>query len=118
MIRFGKNLNVDYGPIRIRPALSGTDYFDTRDFDGSFGYYFYAGVQGRAVGRNIFLDGNSFRPSASVDKKTLVADFQTGVALYWSSKFRVDFSVMQRTEEFYGQKTPDVLGTAAIAFSW
>jgi len=118
MIRFGQNLHADYGPIRIRPALSGTDYFDPDHMDGKLGWYFFAGAQGRAVGHNIFLDGNTFRTSPNVNKKTFVADLQAGASVFWSSAFRVDFSVVQRTEEFAGQKTPDDICTAALAFSW
>jgi len=43
--------------------------------NGDFGWYVFLGTQGRAVGHNIFLDGNSVRESASVEKKPLVADF-------------------------------------------
>ena len=119
MIRFGQNLHADYGPIRIRPSLSGTDYFDRDHLDGKLGWYFFAGAQGRVVGRNIFLDGNSFRSNTpSVPRKTFVADLQAGFSLFWSSAFRVDFSVVRRTEEFAGQHTPDEIGTAALAFSW
>jgi hypothetical protein len=118
LLRIGKNLQADYGPTRIRPSLSGTDYFNGDYLDGPFGFYIYAGVQGRAVGRNIFLDGNSFRSSRSVDKKDLVADLQAGFALFWSTAVKVDFSVVRRTEEFYGQRTPDVVGTASLSFSW
>jgi hypothetical protein len=118
LLRIGKNLQVDYGPTRIRPALSGTDYFNGDYLDGPFGFYLYAGVQGRAVGRNIFLDGNSFRTSRSVDKKNLVADFQAGFAVFWSTAIKVDFSVVRRTAEFYGQRTPDVIGAASLSFSW
>ena len=32
--------------------------------------------------------------------------------------FRLDFSVVRRTEEFQGQRTPDVIGTAALSFAW
>jgi hypothetical protein len=117
LLRIGKNLDADYGPVRIRPALSGTDYF-TPPSDGSVGYYFFVGAQGRAVGRNIFLDGNSFRTSASVPKKALVADLQAGVSVFSGGDFRVDFSVVRRTEEFVGQRTPDEIGTASLAFSW
>ncbi len=116
--RIGRNLRVDYGPVRIRPALSGTDYFDADKLDGNLGYYFFVGAQGRVVGQNIFLDGNSFRESPSVEKKDLVADLQAGFSVFWSSAFRVDFSVVRRTEEFVGQRTPDEIGTAALAFSW
>lgn len=117
-LRIGTNLPVDYGPVRVRPALSGTDYFDADRLDGNAGYYFFVGAQGRAVGRNIFLDGNSFRSSASIPKKTFVADLQAGFSVFWSSAIRADFSVVRRTEEFEGQNSPDVIGTAALSFSW
>lgn len=118
MVRIGGDLAADYGPARVRPALSGTDYFaGERAADGVSGY-FYAGAQGRVVGRNVFLDGNTFRSSPSVTRKTLVADLQAGLAMFWSTRVRLDFSVVRRTEEFEGQRTPDVIGTASIAFAW
>ncbi len=118
LLRIGKGLQADYGPIRIRPALSGTDYFDAGALDGEIGFYFFAGAQGRAVGHNIFLDGNTFRHSPSVPKKYLVADLQAGFSLVWSSSFRFDVSVVRRTEEFRGQRTPDEICTVAATFNW
>jgi hypothetical protein len=118
LLRLGRNLGMDYGAVRVRPALSGTDYVNADHADGDFGFYFYAGTQGRAVGRNIFLDGNSFRTSRSVPRKIWVADLQAGVALFWTAGIRLDFSVVRRTPEFEGQATPDVIGTAALSFSW
>jgi lipid A 3-O-deacylase len=118
MLRIGKGLAADYGPVRVRPALSGTDYFDSAGLDGGVGWYLFAGTQGRAVGRNIFLDGNDFRVSRSVPKKTLVGDAEAGLAINWSESLRTDFTVMERSKEFYGQQSADVLGTAALTFSW
>lgn len=118
MLRVGRGLQADYGPVRVRPALSGTDYFDASGLDDGVGWYLYAGTQGRVVGRDIFLDGNSFRTSRSVPKKTLVGDVEAGVAVNWSQRIRLDLSVMQRTKEFFGQQSDDVLGTAALTFSW
>jgi lipid A 3-O-deacylase len=118
LLRIGHNLETDYGQVRIRPSLSGTDYFNSDYMAGEYGYYFYAGTQGRVVGQNIFLDGNSFRTSRSVTKKPLVGDLQAGFAFFTSSAFRLDFSVARRTEEFQGQRTPDVIGTAALSFAW
>ncbi len=103
LLRFGQNLKADYGPSRIRPSLSGTDWFDADRLDGQFGWYIYAGAQGRAVARNIFLDGNSFVNSPHVNKKPLVADLVTGAALFWSNSIRLDFTFTQRTNEFYNQ---------------
>jgi len=117
-IRIGHHLETDYGPIRIRPSISGTDYFDGTHLGDDIGWYIFAGAGGRAVARNIFLDGNSFRTSAHVEHKTFVGDLQAGLSLYWSDRLRADFSAVRRTDEFVGQRAPDVIGTAALAFSW
>jgi hypothetical protein len=103
LVRFGQNLGVDYGPSRIRPGPSGTDWFDSDQLDGRLGWYLFAGTQGRAVGRNIFLDGNTFETSPHVDKKPFVADFTVGASLFWSDAARIDVALVQRTKEFDGQ---------------
>ena len=100
MFRFGKNLEADYGPQRMRPALSGTSYFNSEGLEDPFGFYFYVGAQGRVVGRNIFLDGNTFQDSESVDKKIFVGDLIGGLALFWSSAIKFDMNVTYRTKEF------------------
>ena len=69
LLRIGRGLQADYGPVRVRPALSGTDYFDESGLDNGSGWYFFAGTQGRAVGRNIFLDGNTDRTGRGVPEK-------------------------------------------------
>jgi lipid A 3-O-deacylase len=117
LLRFGNNLKTDYGPVHIRPALSGTDYFNDKEAK-PFGSYAYVGFQGRAVGHNIFLEGNTYRTSRSVTEVPYVADFTAGVSMFWSSAIRLDFSVLRRTREFEGQPHPDVNGTANLSFSW
>ena len=81
------------------------------------GGYFCAGTQGRVVGRNIFLGGNSFRTSPSVSKKNL-GDAQAGFSVLWSKSLRLDISVALRTKEFQGQRTPDDICTAPLSFTW
>lgn len=117
LIRFGRNLQADYGPARIRPALSGSDYFDSAHLDGDLGFYAFVGVQGRVVGQNIFLDGNTFRDSPNVERRIFVGDLQAGVSVFWSNAVQMIFSAAHRTREFDGQRSPDVIGTASIAFS-
>jgi lipid A 3-O-deacylase len=102
-LRFGQGLLADYGQQRMRPATSGTGYFNADAMTSPFGYYFYVAAQGRAVGRNIFLDGNTFENSRSVDKKPLVGDLSAGLAMFWSDNFRLDASATYRTKEFDGQ---------------
>ena len=118
LLRIGKGLAADYGPARIRPALSGTDYFDERGLDDGRAFYFFAGSQGRAVARNIFLDGNSYRTSRSVPKKNLVGDLQAGFSASWSRSLRLDVSVVLRSKEFRGQRGMDDICTAALTFTW
>jgi lipid A 3-O-deacylase len=118
LVRVGTNLGADYGPARITPALSGTDWIDTEALADGLGFYLFAGVEGRAVGHNLFLDGNTFRSSRSVDKKPFVADFQAGFSVFWKDVLRVDVSAMRRTAEFEGQSAPDILGTVGLSVMW
>ncbi|MDA0704101.1 MAG: lipid A deacylase LpxR family protein [Proteobacteria bacterium] len=100
--RLGDDLRGDYGAPRIRPSLPGTDFFVQRD---GFGWYFFAGVEGRAVARNIFLDGNTFGNSHSVDKRYFAGDLQGGLAVILGAA-RLTFTHVYRTAEFEGD-TPD-----------
>jgi len=109
--RIGANLGNDYGPPRIRPSLGGASFFDT---DGAFGWYLFAGVEGRAVARDIFLDGNSFRDSRSVTKELFVVDAQAGAALRLG-RARVTFTYVHRTESFEGQNGPDRFGAVTLS---
>ncbi len=113
MLRIGQGLGVDFGPPRIRPALPGSPGAGAGV--NGFGWYLFAGVDGRAVVRDLFLDGNSFRTSPSVDKKPLVADFEMGFAIL-IGQARVTYTYVQRTPEFHGQPGPDRFG--ALSFSW
>lgn len=111
LLRIGRNLEADYGPVRMRPSLSGTSYFNSDALVGDFGFYFFVGAQGRAVARNIFLDGNTFRDSRDVDSKALVADLTGGVSLFWTEAVKLDVMAIHRTREFGGQdKASDYAG--------
>jgi lipid A 3-O-deacylase len=101
-LRIGQGLEADFGPPRIRPALGGSGFFEPAREDG-FGWYAFAGAEGRAVARDIFLDGNTWQGSRSVDKRPLVADLQAGLALRWG-RFRLAYTHVWRSEEFYGQR--------------
>jgi lipid A 3-O-deacylase len=110
MLRVGHNLPEDYGPPRIRPSLPGSDFFIPTS---GFGWYLFAGVEERAVLRNIFLDGNTFAHSASVDKNTWVGDFQFGIAVTLG-EVRVALTEVNRTREFEGQQHPDSFGALTV----
>jgi hypothetical protein len=121
MLRLGYGLTADYGPTRIQPAQSGSDYFNPdRPKYGLWGGYFYLGAEGRAVGRNIFLDGNSFASSPRVDKLPLVGDFTYGAAAYYGRYLRITMSITDRSDEFVGQSGPDRFESLMVQtnFDW
>lgn len=115
VLRIGNDLPNDYGPPRVRPGLSGSGFFKPRN---KFTWYIFGGVEGRAVGRNIFLDGNTFAYSHSVDKKTLVGDFQAGLVVTLFREFRLGFTNVFRTREFDGQAEADEFGSINFSFRW
>jgi hypothetical protein len=110
--RLGQNLASDYGAPRVRPGLGGVGYFRA---DRMFSWYLFGGVDLRAVGRNIFLDGNTYRDSANVNKKPFVVDAQAGLALQ-TGDWRLAYTYVTRTEEFEGQGEQQDFG--ALALSW
>ena len=114
--RIGRNLGADFGIPRIQPALSGSNWFNVSRMTSSFGWYLFAGAQGRAVAHNIFLDGNSFADSPSVKKRILVGDFSAGASLFWSDWTKIDFSFTERTKEFTTQKQMDHFGNVTLSF--
>lgn len=99
-------------PPRVKPAISGTGYFDVPDQNWS--WYLFAGLDGRAVARNIFLDGNSFdSDSPSVDKKYFVGDAVAGVA-FTLYDYRLSYTANYRTKEFDGQPEDTVFGSITL----
>ena len=111
-VRFGQDLPGDYGPPRIQPQTPGSDYFTPVD---DFGWYLFAGAEGRAVAYNMFLDGNTYRDSASVDREILVADFSAGVVVNLGNA-RLSYTQVVRTPEFDGQDDLSTFG--AVGLSW
>jgi hypothetical protein len=110
-VRLGQGLNSDFGPPRIRPGLPGSVEFRS---DQGFAWYLFAGAEGQLVAHNIFLDGNTFRDSHSVDRKPLVGDLQAGLALIYES-WRLTFTHVARTTEFEERKGTDHFGAITLS---
>ncbi len=111
-IRIGHDLPHDYGPPRIKPNLPGSDYFIPRNVLGA---YLFASTHAQLVLRDIFLDGNTFQSSASVDKKPIIADLQLGAAMNYKN-LRISYSYVFVTKDFYGQKTAPTFGSIAVSY--
>ncbi|MEM6811454.1 MAG: lipid A deacylase LpxR family protein [Pseudomonadota bacterium] len=99
-------------PPRVRPAIPGTGFFDTPD--EKFSWFLFGGIDGRAIARNIFLDGNTFVDSHSVDKKHFVADANAGFAISYDD-FRLSYTVNYRTKEFDTQDNEAIFGSLTFS---
>lgn len=62
-------------------------------------FYIFAGIDGRAVAHNLFLDGTVFRDSHSVDREPLVYDLKGGFSLRVRG-FRFSYTFVRRSREF------------------
>ncbi len=110
-VRFGQDLLDDYGPPRVRPSLAGSGFFEPQR---PVSWYIFFGGQGRAVARNLFLDGNTFRDSLSVDRNVLVGEVQAGVVLQ-VSRVQFAYTFIERTEEFATQGESQRFGAASVS---
>jgi len=110
-VRFGLGLQDSFTPPRLRPALSPSSIYAP---DSPLGGYVFVGVGGYGVARDVFLDGNTFRDSASVDKKWLVGDLQAGLALHLRA-YRLAFTYVERSEQFKGQDGPQRFGAVSLS---
>ena len=110
-LRYGNDLRSDFGPPRIRPAVGGSGFFEA---SGDFSWYLFAGAEGRAVARNIFLDGNTFQDSASVDKKIFVAEAQAGLVTIFDD-VRIAYTAVVRSPQFDGQDEPQIFGSISLS---
>lgn len=112
-VRFGQGLQGDFGPARIRPAVADSPM----PVGEGFGYYVFGGVSGRAVARDITLDGNTYRDSRSVDRKVLVGDLEVGAAVFWRN-VRFSFTHVWRSPEFDGQRRAHRFGSFGLTVAF
>ncbi len=78
-----------------------------------WGGYFFAGVDGRAILRNIFLDGNTFVTSHHVKKEPLVGDFIAGMTIVLKA-VEVTVSHTIRSREFKSESSTDSFASVTL----
>ena len=74
----------------------------------------FAGFEGRAVARDIALDGNTWSNSHSAEKHPLVADLYAGVTFGFGAT-RLAITQTYRTLEFVGQSEPQMVGAVTMS---
>ena len=119
--RLGFNLPSDFGASLIRGGSLPNTPIDDRDprvagLNGgtSWSFFAFGGVDGRAVARDIFLDGNTFRDSPSVDKENFVGDAFYGLGLS-RGRWQLTYTEVVRTKEFKAQQRKSYFGSVALS---
>ena len=115
-VRAGWRLPGDFG-VQIIDSTGAPSMGRTRGETTRRGFFAFAGVEGRAVAYNAFLDGNLWQPSHHVDKFPLVADTKFGL-VYAGRRFDVSLAEVFRTKEFVGQREIDAFGALAVSVKW
>jgi hypothetical protein len=112
MLRVGTELDADFGPPRARPVSAGSVFFQPTE---RWGWYGFAAVEGRAVARDITLDGNTWRDSRSVEREPMVGDASLGFAVL-SPRARLTFTYTLRSREFETQREGSQFSSISLAF--
>lgn len=116
-LRMGWHLPDDFG-IQTIDSLGITEGGRSSSADTrAWGFYGFIGTEGKAVAYTTFLDGNLFEAGPSVDKRPLVAELKSGLALVFS-RAELAFVYVVRSEEFYGQEAVDVFGSAFLKWKF
>lgn len=119
MVRWGWYLPDDFGTFPMRPASYFNPVLDVQptryDLLNKFGVHLFLSANTRAVIRNIFLDGNTFRDSHSVDKEPVVASFMGGIGVI-AGKFKTSLSYVYQTKSFDTQKDGQAFGSFNISY--
>lgn len=99
--RIGRNMS-GFGPDTIEPGgamLRRTRLTDRQAQAAGREWYAFVGFDARAVRRNIFLDGNTFREGPSVDRRGFVHDLKAGFSVR-IAPLHFSLTQVRRSEEF------------------
>ena len=81
--------------------------------ENRFAAYLFSGIEGRWVAHNLFLDGNTFRDSHSVDRKPFVGELRVGLGLAFK-QVEIVLGHTFLTHEFEQQTTDDSFSFATL----
>ena len=118
--RIGLQLPKDFGTASLRTGGDSSAPMSggiRRTQNGFGGWHLFASFDGRAVAHDIFLDGNTFKESHSVDRRPLVGDMSVGFSFTYN-RWKYSLAKVFRTREFEGQERSHSFGSLSISYSW
>lgn len=120
-LRWGWLIPNDFGTSAVRPggdnSAPGAVWDPRISAPGMIGFHFFAAFDVRAVAHDIFLDGNTFEDSHSVDKKHFVADAAFGISTVYRG-VKISFAQVFRSREFDEQDDTHSYGSLSLSFSY
>lgn len=121
--RLGWQLPDDFGTSALRsggdnsaPGINDSRY-QRLSRQKNLGVHAFISMDGRWVLRDIFLDGNTFRDSHSVDKEPLVGEVSVGIAMLYHG-WKLSFTKVHRTREFEQQPDAHSYGSITLSYSY
>lgn len=114
--RWGSSLPRDFGVNTMRSSAVHVPDADGTDAHPALRWHVFAGVEARAVAHTIFLDGNTFRDSPSVDRETFVGELRAGLAIELGG-FELGYTHVIRTDEFDAQPSEQEFGSITLTWS-
>ena len=116
--RLGWQLPANFGTYLVQPACECPLPHDNKrgsHTTRNWGIHIFLSLKGEAVGRDIFLDGNTFHASAHVKKRFFVGELQYGLAMQFR-RIQFTYTFVRQTRTFVTQKKPHAYGGLTINF--
>lgn len=120
-MRMGWNPASDFGASQIgrpgntnAPASVNDSRFEQRGFSS---LVFFAGIDGRRVARNLFLDGSTFSDSHSVDKEPWLGELSAGFSTVFNG-YKFAYRQVWRSREFTQQSASHSYGSFTLSYSF
>lgn len=100
--------NVTYNKIPLSPK---------KVYKNQWSYCFNFSLKGNIIARDIFLDGNTFRDSHSVEKNIFVAEVGYGISINYE-KFSIDYLRKHLSKEFKTQDRFPNYGSLIFSYNF
>ena len=110
IVRLGYNLDTRWSA----KTMADVSY-DAGGIDSNPGFFLMAGLIGRYVARDIFVDGNTWRDSHSVDRTPFVSDQMLGLGMHWKH-LELRVTMTRRSEQYSSQAGPTRFGSVVLVW--
>ena len=119
LFRWGKNVPKDYGT----SVIDNTNYskiplnINEDEKNKKWRYYLNFGLKANLIARDIFLDGNTFKESHSIEKNNFTADCIYGLSFAYK-EFGVDYIRKHSTKAFKDQDAYYSYGSLLLTYNY